>query len=66
MMIRVRGKEPPWRDGMTVADLLKELNDPYPYAVVRIDGHVISRPHFAETTIPDGAEIFLIPMIAGG
>jgi thiamine biosynthesis protein ThiS len=66
MMIRVRGKERPWREGMTVADLLKELNDPYPYAVVRIDGRVISMPHFEKTVIPDGAEIFLIPMIAGG
>lgn len=65
-MIRVRGKEHPWREGMTVADLLKDLNDPYPYAVVRIDGTVISRPNFEKTAIPDGAEIFLIPMIAGG
>jgi thiamine biosynthesis protein ThiS len=66
MMIRVRGKEHPWREGMTVADLLKELNDPYPYAVVRINSSVISRPNFVKTAIPDGAEIFLIPMIAGG
>jgi thiamine biosynthesis protein ThiS len=65
-MIRVGGKEHPWREGMTVADLLKELNDPYSYAVVRIDGRVISRPNFEKTAIPDGAEIFLIPMIAGG
>ena len=66
MMIRVRGEEHPWREGMTVADLLKELNDPYPYAVVRMNGIVISRPDFEKTEIPDGVEIFLIPMIAGG
>jgi thiamine biosynthesis protein ThiS len=66
MMIKVGGKEYPWQKGMTVADLLKDLNDPYPYAVVRINGSVISRPHFEKTSVPDGAEIFLIPMIAGG
>jgi thiamine biosynthesis protein ThiS len=66
MMIRVKGKELPWREGMTVADLLRELNDPYPYAAVRIDGHVISRHNFEKTSIPDGTEIFLIPMISGG
>jgi thiamine biosynthesis protein ThiS len=66
MMIRVRGKEHPWREGMTVADLLKELDDPYPYAVVRMNDRVISRPNFEKTKIPDGAELFLIPMIAGG
>ncbi len=65
-MIRVRGKERTWREGMTVAGLLKELNDSYPYAVVKINGRVISRPNFEKTAIPDGAEIFLIPMIAGG
>ena len=34
-MVRVDGREFFWREGMTVADLLKELGDPYPYAVVR-------------------------------
>jgi len=65
-MIKVRGKEHPWRKGMTIADLLRELDDPYPYAVVRMDGQVISRPNFEKTAIPDGAEILLVPMIAGG
>jgi thiamine biosynthesis protein ThiS len=65
-MIRVKGKEHPWHDGMTVADLLKELDDSYPYAVVRIDGDVVSRPNFDKTKIPDGVEIFLVPMISGG
>jgi thiamine biosynthesis protein ThiS len=66
MMVRVGGKEHAWWEGMTVADLLKELNDPYPYVVARINGSVISRPDFERTPIPDGAEVFLIPMIAGG
>jgi thiamine biosynthesis protein ThiS len=65
-MIKVRGKELPWREGMTVAALLKDLGTSYPYAVVRVNGKVISRPHFQETTIPDGAEIHLIPMVSGG
>ncbi|NTV33785.1 MAG: sulfur carrier protein ThiS, partial [Deltaproteobacteria bacterium] len=36
-MIKVKGKDYPWRKGMTVADLLKEIGDPYPYAVVRVN-----------------------------
>jgi sulfur carrier protein ThiS len=65
-MIRVAGKEHPWRQGMTVADLLQECGD-YPDApVVRINDYYVSRPDFARTTIPDNAEIFFIPMIAGG
>jgi thiamine biosynthesis protein ThiS len=65
-MIRIRGKEHPWREGMTVADLLQELGTSYPYAVVRVNGKVVSRPHFEKATIPDQAEVLLVPMISGG
>lgn len=65
-MIKVKGKDFPWREGMSVADLLKELNDVYPYAVVRINNKQVSQPDFDRTLIPDNAEIFLVPMIAGG
>jgi thiamine biosynthesis protein ThiS len=65
-VIKVRGKDYAWRKGMTVADLLKEIGDPYPYAVVRINKTAISKPHFQTTLIPDNSEVYLIPMIAGG
>lgn len=65
-MIKVRGKEHPWREGLTIADLLKELGTSYSYAVVRVNDTVISRPNFEKAIIPDGAEVFLIPMISGG
>lgn len=65
-MIKVKGKDVPWRKGMSVADLLKELNDAYPYTVVRINNKQVTRPDFEETLIPDNSEIFLVPMISGG
>jgi sulfur carrier protein len=65
-MIRVAGKEYPWREGLTVADLLAERGELQDYPVVRVNDHYISRPNFAATTIPDQAEVFLIPTIAGG
>ena len=65
-MIIVSGKEHAWREGMTIVDLLKDIEDDHPYAVVRINSTYVSSPNFATTTIPDGAEIFLVPMIAGG
>ena len=65
-MIKVSDKILKWREGMTVSSLLKELDDSHPYAVVRINDTYVSRPNFDKTTIPDEAEVFLIPMIAGG
>jgi thiamine biosynthesis protein ThiS len=65
-MIKVNGEERPWRAGMTIADLLEDLGDAYHYPVVRLNGRHISRPNFEKTPIPDSAEIFLIPLVAGG
>ena len=65
-MITVSEKSFPWREGMTVADLLEQIGDSHPYAVVRIDDSYVTRPNFENTVIPDNSEVFLIPMIAGG
>ena len=65
-MITVSDKKIAWREGMTVADLLYELEDPHSYAVVRINEIYVTRPNFEKTTIPDGSEVYLIPMVAGG
>jgi thiamine biosynthesis protein ThiS len=65
-MIRVSGKEHPWRAGMTVADLLREFDDPHDWPVVRINDDYVSRQNFATTPVPDESDVFLIPMIAGG
>jgi thiamine biosynthesis protein ThiS len=65
-MIKVSGKELTWREEMTVADLLAEIDDAHSYAVVRINDTYVSRPDFEKTIVPDGSEVFLIPMVAGG
>ena len=65
-MIKIKGKDFPWREGMTVLDLLNDLNDSYTYIVVRINQKQVSRPNFDKTLIPDNSEVFLVPMVAGG
>jgi thiamine biosynthesis protein ThiS len=65
-MVRVNGREFSWREGMTIADLLNELGDSYSYPVVRIRDRLISEPNFKEATVPDNAEVHLIPLIVGG
>lgn len=65
-MIRVNGEKFDWREGITIADLLRELNDTGHCAVVRINTKHVSRPNFEKTVIPDNADVFLLPMISGG
>lgn len=55
-----------WQSGLTLADVLARLPDGEIYAVVKLDGRLVSRPFFASTPVPDGARITPIPMIAGG
>jgi sulfur carrier protein ThiS len=65
-MIEVNGRKVAWREGMTVSDLLAEIEDSHPYPVVRIGDKYVSRPNFDKTPVPDNSMVFLIPMIAGG
>ena len=65
-MIRVNGAERPWREGLTISDLLSELDDSYQYPVVRLNDERISRPLFEQTFVPDNSDIFLISLVAGG
>ena len=65
-MIKVNGQKVTWHEGMTISDLLGEINDNHPYPVVRIGEKYVSQPNFDKTTIPDNSEVFLISMIAGG
>lgn len=66
MMIRVNGKRQTWYEGMTLKDLLEDLEDLHHYAVIRINDEHVSRPYFEKTLIPDNSEVFLISLIAGG
>jgi len=65
-VIRVSGKNIDWHAGMTITDLLQQIDDPHPYAVVRINDTYVSRSSFDKAIIPDDAQIFLISMVAGG
>ena len=65
-MITLDGHQMPWKKGMTVSQLLEEIVDTHQYAVIRVNDQYVSRPNFDSYMIPDSAEIYLIPMIAGG
>jgi len=66
-VIRVnRRTDVEWEEGMTVSDLLERLNYTYPHIIVKIDGELVRREHYDTHTVPDGADVRVIHLIAGG
>jgi thiamine biosynthesis protein ThiS len=65
-MIRIADQTIEWRPGLTLADVVDAVEGGHLVAVVRLNEKLISRPLFASTSVPDHAELELLPMIAGG
>ncbi len=65
-MVRVGERELTWQEGMTLEDVIEALGDSYPYSVARVGSRIVTAPHFATVLVPDGIEIFLVPLVAGG
>jgi thiamine biosynthesis protein ThiS len=65
-MIQVDDTPVTWHQGMTIADLLEQMEDTGFCSVVRLNGKLVSSPRFHETSIPDESIIRLLPLVAGG
>jgi sulfur carrier protein ThiS len=65
-MITVGDKSIPWREGLTLTDIVRELDLPADHAYASIDGKLIWKKDWATTAVPDGAKIRFRGIIAGG
>jgi sulfur carrier protein len=66
-MIRVNDKfEVEWEEGTTVARLLERLNFSFPLVIVSIDGALVTKDEYASRQIPDGAQVKVLHLVAGG
>ena len=55
-----------WEPGLTVTELLRRFRYTFPAIVVTINGAVIPEEEFSTRQIPDGADVRVIHLIAGG
>lgn len=51
---------------MTLADVIGQLEEGGFYAVVRLNGRLVSRPYFSTTPVPDDSKVLPLPLVAGG
>ena len=65
-MITLNTREYPWKEGMTVSQLLSESNYVYKRITVKINGKFVSEAEWSVTTIKDGDVIEALHLMAGG
>jgi len=65
-MIRAGDQSLDFYENMTVSDVLEKIDNTDLCAVVRLNGKLVSSPHFDTTVVPDGSEIDILPPVAGG
>ena len=56
----------PWREGMTVREVLKAMNYTFPRVVVIVNGVVVRHDAYETETIPAGADVRVVHLMAGG
>ncbi len=66
MQIQLNGKEREVGEGMTVAQLLEELNARPERVAVLVNQEIVKKPSYASTTIREGDAVEVLTVMAGG
>jgi sulfur carrier protein len=65
-MILVNDEPLEWHEGMTVSDVLRARNFKFPLLIISIDGVFVPRSAYAQTAVPDGADVKVVHLLSGG
>jgi sulfur carrier protein len=65
-MIVVNGEPWPWREGLTVKEVLDEKNYRFPLLHVRLNDAHVPRDAWSRTPVPDLATVDVLHMMSGG
>jgi sulfur carrier protein len=66
MAILVNGDPHPWRQGLTVEQLLQEKHFSFPLRVIFVNKQLVRKPEIPTTVLSDGDEVQVIHLIGGG
>ncbi|MCP9448497.1 MAG: sulfur carrier protein ThiS [Nitrospira sp.] len=64
--IQVNGETRDWRGGVTVADLLRDLEIATDRVAVEVNLEILDRARFAEHRLQDGDRVEILSFIGGG
>ena len=66
VQIHVNGEVKAWRNGATVADLLRELDLKTERVAVELNLEILDRTTFAQRALNDGDRVEILSFIGGG
>jgi sulfur carrier protein len=66
MTLKVNGDRHECREGLTVADLIREKTWSFPLKVVFVNQKVVKREQLAATVLHDGDVVEVVHLIGGG
>jgi sulfur carrier protein len=55
-----------WHASMTVRDVITAMKYTFPHIIVTINGHLVRHNTYETTLVPEGADIRIVHLIAGG
>lgn len=64
--IKVNKETIEWEENMTVDRILKKMNYTFKMIVVKVNGELVKKENYNTKTIPEGADVQVIHLIAGG
>jgi thiamine biosynthesis protein ThiS len=66
-VIRVNNRDDvAWEEGLTVSALLERFRYTFPHIIVKIGQEMVPLEEYPTRTVPDGADVWVIHLIAGG
>lgn len=66
MPLTVNGEPHPWREGLTISDLMQEKRFSYPLKTVFVNGTRIDRKAYDTTLLADGDNVQVVHLMSGG
>jgi len=66
MAVTVNGEPHPWREGLTVAELMKEKRFSFPLKTVFVNGRRVPKVEQASLVLADGDQVAVVHMMSGG
>ena len=66
MALTVNGDPHPWREGITIEDVLREKTFTFPLKVIHVNEKLVKKADWGTTVLHDGDVVQVVHLVSGG